>query len=73
MNTSYPFIHLFSSLDSAGYWKELRLTILHSPFVSLAGDSEEMHIFSSLLAEQGQILGDVGLQSSSLEAHLLLI
>lgn len=72
MHTSCPFIHLFSPLDSAGYWKETRLSRSHSPFVSIAGNSEEMHVFSSLLAEQGQILGAVGLQSSSLEARLLL-
>lgn len=72
MHISHLFIHLFSPLDSADYWKEIRLSRFLGPFVSIAGNNEEMHIFSSLLAEQGQILKDVGLQSSSLEAQVLL-
>lgn len=72
MHVSHPFIHLFSPLDSADYWKEIRLPRFLGPFVSIAGNTEEMHILSSLLAEQGQVLRAVGLQSSSLEAQLLL-
>lgn len=71
MHTSHPFIHLFSPLDSADYWKEVKLSRLLSPLCLLLQAARDARLQLTACRTRANLRA-VGLQSSTLEAQLSL-